>query len=145
MGALKKVINRLITCSQNFNAHILMNDGHINIQEFWLKQLKKWSKEDLLGWGCFVWDWIWGICIFLKSRSNIEFSDINHQPSSSLSSLQTGCRPTLRFHDIRWWGWFWANLRVKAAPSRPRATKSKSSSSLSKVWGRILCCKGNSC
>ena len=55
-----------------------MNDGHMDIQEFWLKQLKKWSKEDLLGWGCFVWDWIWGICIFLKSRSNIEFSDINH-------------------------------------------------------------------
>ena len=57
---------------------ILMNDGHMDIQEFWLKQLKKWSKEDLLGWGCFVWDWIWGICIFLKSRSNIEFSTINH-------------------------------------------------------------------
>ena len=101
MGALKKVINRLITCSQNFNAHILMNDGHMDIQEFWLKQLKKWSKEDLLGWGCFVWDWIWGICIFLKSRSNIEFSDINHRPSSSLSSLQTVCRPTLQLHDIR--------------------------------------------
>ena len=125
MGPLKKVINRLITCSQNFNAHILMNDGHMDIQEFWLKQLKKWSKEDLLGWGCFVWDWIWGICIFLKSRSNIEFSDINHHPSSSLSSLQTVCRPTLQFHDIRILISASAGLIMLARPPQPNILTGK--------------------